>query len=368
MKILFLYPMKVYHYQNKYYAPSITNNILSRYKKIFNSNTVELSWICRIIEDDKNNYESFNDINSHEFHLYNLDDIDLEKKILEFDFVIIRVPNILCSYQASKICKKNNIPYIIEVVGCSFDAFWYHSFKGKIIAPFSYFIHRLIIKNSENVVYVTKNFLQKRYPNNHNNTFISDVELFDDETYKYDPVHKLSLATIGAIDIKYKGHKTVFRAIKKLIDNGYKDIEYRLIGPGNQDKLKRLALELNISNNIEFVGAVPHDDIPKYLKNITFYIQPSFTEGLPRSVIEVESLGIPVISTKVGGMVDVVHPKLQFKRDNYKQLIEIIEKELPNVTLYSKYSLKVSKLFVKDEMEKKLFDFYRKSYERSKVI
>ena len=252
-------------------------------------------------------------------------------------------------------------------MGCPFDAFWFHSIKGKIIAPISFLIHRYIISNSKNVVYVTKSFLQKRYPNKHNNTFISDVEYFNPNGYRYNPTEKIVLATIGSIDIKYKGQDTVFKAINYLSEKGY-HIEYRLIGPGSKDYLLSLAKKLNIVSYVKFIGALPHEKIPKHLENVTYYVQPSLTEGLPRSILEVESLGIPVISTNVGGMIDIVNKQAQFKRKNYKALAAIIEDNLNSLDLLSNYSLEISRLFNKNTMTNKLYRFYNESYERSNLI
>lgn len=360
MKILFVYPMKIYKKGSKYYAPSFTNGILKRYTSIF-ENGATLDWFCRIINDNNSNINGLNEIDIDTYHLYDSYQTNLKKIIQEYDFVISRVPDLLYAYKCTKYCIKFDIPYVLEVVGCSFDALWFHSLKGKIAAPISYVLHRYIIRKSLNVVYVTKNFLQKRYPNEKNNIFISDVELFKSVSYRYQHQDKIILATIGSVDVKYKDQETVVKAVHYLIKNGY-DVEYRLIGPGNKMHLTELASNLGIRDKIIFFGPVAHENIPKFLEGVTYYVQPSLTEGLPRSILEVESLGIPVISTRVGGMVEIVKDNLLFEKKDHYNLSKIIQENLSNLNELSKYSLSVSREYDEDIMRNKLNTFYKNAY------
>lgn len=365
MRLLFVYPMKVYKINEKYYVPSLTNGVLERYISIFDSNTT-LDWYCTIILESKQELLGMNEINYKKFNLKDCKENKIRNIIKTYDFVICRVPNLFSSHSCAYYCRKYKIPYVLEVVGCSFDAFWYHSIKGKIVAPFSYILHRYTIKRSQNIVYVTKSYLQKKYPNRKNNIFISDVELFDNSKINVKHSGKIILATIGAIDIRYKNQETVLRAIKILVQKGY-NVEYKLIGPGDKKFLHNLAASLNIQDNVKFIGPIAHEDIPSHINDLTYYVQPSLTEGLPRSVLEVESIGIPVISTSVGGMVDIVRDDLQFRKKDFNSLAFIIENNLTNVAELSKYSLEIVKQFNQESMFLKTKDFYNQAYENGGV-
>ena len=81
--------------------------------------------------------------------------------------IIIRLP---CDggYIARKYIRKNNKKYMVEVVACIWDALWNYGLKGKILALPNYIKMKKTVRNAEYVMYVTNEFLQKRYKNNYN--------------------------------------------------------------------------------------------------------------------------------------------------------------------------------------------------------
>ena len=66
---------------------------------------------------------------------------------------------------------------MIELVGCAWDSFWNHGLAGKILAPYLFMRTKREVKRAPFVVYVTSEFLQKRYPTRGVNTNISNVKL-----------------------------------------------------------------------------------------------------------------------------------------------------------------------------------------------
>lgn len=84
--------------------------------------------------------------------------------------------------------------------------------------------------------------------------------------------------------------------------NNYKLI---LIGEGSEEKkLKTLTANLELDNNITFVGSVDHRDLPLYLNISDVFVRPSRSEGLGSSFIEAMAAKIPIIGPKVGGIPD----------------------------------------------------------------
>ena len=78
-----------------------------------------------------------------------------------------------------------------------------------------------------------------------------------------------------------------------------------ICGNGSQKSaLMDQAQQLMISNSIDFVGAV--NDIPQRLASHDAFILSSITEGLPLAIIEAMAGGLPVISTDVGGVREVL--------------------------------------------------------------
>lgn len=258
---------------------------------------------------------------------------ELEKVIDQVDVVIIRMPSVL-GILACAICNKKEKKYIIEMVACAWDGYINHRNSiGKAIAPIMFLATKKYVKKAPNVIYVTNRFLQKRYPTNGAQCSCSDVilnELEDnclkDRMKKIENLNikKMKICTVANVEMKYKGHIYVFRAIKELKKYGY-DIEYYLIGNGNKSYLEREAKNLGISKNIIFVGSVPHDDVIKKIKDMDVYIQPSLQEGLPRALIEAMSTGIPAIGSSAGGIPELLNKEMIFKVKQTNQLIDIIK-------------------------------------------
>lgn len=81
----------------------------------------------------------------------------------------------------------------------------------------------------------------------------------------------------------------------------------RLVIAGSGDTqaaLMRQAQKLGIEHNIDWLGLI--DDTADFFRGIDIYVQPSFAEGLPNSVMEAMVEQRPVIATDVGGNADLV--------------------------------------------------------------
>ena len=78
-----------------------------------------------------------------------------------------------------------------------------------------------------------------------------------------------------------------------------------VLGVGYQEnELRALATKLGVSRRVQFLGHVPHVEMPKYLHISDVFIRPALSEGFGNSFIEAMAAGIPVIATPVGGIVD----------------------------------------------------------------
>jgi len=85
------------------------------------------------------------------------------------------------------------------------------------------------------------------------------------------------------------------------------EINTRVILAGDgiaEQDLRAQVDELGISNEVEFRGVV--EDTAKFYSELDLYVQPSFAEGLPNSVIEAMHAGRAVLATDIGGNQDLV--------------------------------------------------------------
>lgn len=89
----------------------------------------------------------------------------------------------------------------------------------------------------------------------------------------------------------------------------------------------KLAQAMKINHAVTFLGAAPHDLVSEYMNNSLIFVQHSLvpengdTEGTPLAVLEAMSTGLPVVSTKHAGIMDVV------KEDETGYLVEEMDAE-----------------------------------------
>lgn len=74
------------------------------------------------------------------------------------------------------------------------------------------------------------------------------------------------------------------------------------------ETIKNLIDELKICDSVSFMGRMSNKDVLKFYKenNISYFVNLSSTEGLPVSMMEAQSFGIPIIGTNVGGVSEII--------------------------------------------------------------
>jgi teichuronic acid biosynthesis glycosyltransferase TuaC len=119
----------------------------------------------------------------------------------------------------------------------------------------------------------------------------------------------LGLATPGEIILyignveHHKGSLDLVRAFG--IMKGRKNVSFVVVGDGAaMGECRALASELGV--DVSFVGAKPHDDIPKWMAACNVLVLPSWNEGTPNVVLEALACGRRVVATRVGGTPDVI--------------------------------------------------------------
>lgn len=377
MKALFCHDGPTYiDNKGNYYACVLTDEIIDRYFYICNEFTLVNR--LRMIENGRN----YVPVNHKKTKIVEVPDITsingiiknrkkakeiVEEEVKKCDFVIARLPGFIGAYGV-KYARKWQKPYFIEMVGCPLDALWNHSLRGKMLAPFMYLYTKKILKDSQNTIYVTNEFLQKRYPSKGMQIGCSDVEIVIEKSVIEKRIKKIndmdkniiSLGTIGTLNMKYKGYDTVIKAISELNKKGNKKYYYKIIGAGNKSWIEYNINKYKMEKYVEIFEAVPHNQISEWLdKEVDIYIQPSRTEGMPRALIEAMSRACPAIGSNAGGIPELLDDKYIFRKNNWKQLSEKIvllhQEEMKN---QSNRNFNISEQYEKIKLEKIRKEFY----------
>ena len=366
--------------KNNYWGQTLTYDFFKeRYLSIFDEMIVS----TRVKKKDKNNNKGYKITNGEKvtvLPIINYRDIpdaiknrnkiilEINKIVANVDCLIVRMPSVLGMF-AIDSANKYNKKVIVEMVACAWDGYMNHArIGGKILAPIMYLLTKKYIKKSQNVIYVTNEFLQRRYPNSHNNIGCSDVVIaeFDndyiyhkEEYLKHVDCKKLKIVTVASVQLKYKGQEYVMKAISNLKKYGY-DLQYFLIGGGDNTRLKKYAKKYNVEESVKFMGSFPHDKIFNLLSGMDLYIQPSLQEGLPRAMIEAMSVGMPIIGSNAGGIPELIDKECIFKKKNVKEIVSMIKKIDNNFLMtQSQKNYVNSKKFNKNNLDGKRKKFYK---------
>ena len=252
----------------------------------------------------------------------------IEAEVKKVDKVIIRSLGNIYTNMALKCARKYHKPYLVEVTGFAWESLWYHSLRGKIVAPIKEIQYKLLMRKVDYASYVTKEALQKRYPCRGKVLGCSDVELPEiDETILNNRLDKIKtqdkkivIGTAAFLDVGWKGQEYVIRALQILKKKGFANIEYQLIGSGTGLHLQQIALKLGVEDQVKIIGVLPHDKVFDWLDSIDIYVQPSFQEGLCRSLVEAMSRACPIVCSDVGGNYELASQDNLFKKADFKQL------------------------------------------------
>jgi len=144
---------------------------------------------------------------------------------------------------------------------------------------------------------------------------------------------RTELGLDNCIIIAYHGRLIYSKGVQDLIVafaglyREFKCLKLLIIGEGIYRKeLEGLSSRL-CNGGILFLGEKCQKDIVKLLSVTDIFVNPSYSEGLPSSVLEASSIGLPIIATNVGGTSEIINDKNGFLYDpgNIKELEQYLQ-------------------------------------------
>ncbi|MDI6720636.1 MAG: glycosyltransferase family 4 protein [Methanomicrobiales archaeon] len=106
--------------------------------------------------------------------------------------------------------------------------------------------------------------------------------------------------------IPRKGIDDLIRAVPEILEK-CPDLLVRIIGEGNlESELRDLAKKLGVAGHIDFLGYIPHDELPGYYATSDVFVLPSRNEGMSNTILEAMAAGLPIITTDTGGTQELI--------------------------------------------------------------
>lgn len=101
-----------------------------------------------------------------------------------------------------------------------------------------------------------------------------------------------------------KGHEFFLEAAAEIC-RSHPGVSFLVVGDGpRRRELEAMADRLGLREAVRFLGA--RDDVPSLLKLMDVFVLSSLSESSPNAVLEAMAAGVPVVSTRVGGLPELV--------------------------------------------------------------
>jgi glycosyltransferase involved in cell wall biosynthesis len=101
-----------------------------------------------------------------------------------------------------------------------------------------------------------------------------------------------------------KGHRVLFEALAN--HEALRRLHAVVVGGGELEAdLRGRVNGLGLTSRVHFAG--PRRDLGDLLASWDLYVMPSFWEGLPLSLVLAMGAGLPVVTTRVAGIPEIVH-------------------------------------------------------------
>lgn len=174
------------------------------------------------------------------------------------------------------------------------------------------------------------------------------------ENLNFEKSKVFTILTVGRLD-PIKGFDRLIEEVSKL------EFDFRLniIGEGSQkEKLEKLIIDNNLQNKVSLLGF--KNNIPEYLASSHLQVISSLTEGLPLTLIEGIMNSSVIISTPVGGIVEVLDKDYLVKIEDFSTKITQIHKNYENICIDFKSKHEhLKQKFDFNDYSKSLIEYYK---------
>lgn len=263
-------------------------SVINAYEKT----TMWNSWNCKWIEThiDTNNFSKFG------YFIYGLYHFILELRNTRLVHLhLSEPPSALRKSIFFFIAKVFRIPTLLHFHAFSLETTLFSKKK---------WIYQYLINHCDGIIVLSKEWL----------SVVSSLNTRSKNIYLlYNPCPKVNhvltekqknILFAGTI-CKRKGYSDLINAFG-LVSEKFRDWKLVFAGNGEIEEARTLAVSLGIEDKIIFRGWLKNNDKDLVFSSCSIFCLPSYAEGFPMAILDAWSYGLPVITTRVGGLNDIL--------------------------------------------------------------
>jgi teichuronic acid biosynthesis glycosyltransferase TuaC len=236
----------------------------------------------------------------------------IENNIKKPDLIHARF-SYLDGYGVLNICKKWNIPLVVDVHGSTeFKDYYFSIFLGKK--------QRKTINQSDKIICVAQWQVKKGLDLGIPEGKITCIPLgVDINTFKprnkekirhdFNITEQKIILFVGQLN-KEKGVDYLLKAISKIYSKSHynKDVRIIIIGYGSENEnLTSLSKQLGITDKVTFTGPIMGEKLAKWYSLADIFVLPSLIEGRPSVINEAMASECAIVATNIGGIPEQVN-------------------------------------------------------------
>jgi glycosyltransferase involved in cell wall biosynthesis len=123
------------------------------------------------------------------------------------------------------------------------------------------------------------------------------------------PADRTILLSVGALSLR-KGHQRIIEVLPRLVASNPR-LLYVVIGGGGVEGdtgplLRRMSMESGVEAHVRLVGPLAHEKIADWMNAADVFCLATSNEGMANVLVEALACGLPVVTTRVGGNVELI--------------------------------------------------------------
>ena len=254
----------------------------------------------------------------------------LKRKIMEIDPDVVHAQGTFTPYStaAALVCKE--YPTLLSVRGImAKELKFYKGLDFIFAAAIEKINEKGVLSKIPNIIVTSPHSKDVIKTMTNSNIYVVPNGIDFDEIQNIraeDHLKHPAILFMGGLN-KVKGIDVLLNAVP-IIRMEIQNLHVYIAGSGSKEgNLKKLAKELNIEENVKFLGFISGDEKYAYYKSADIYVHPSRYETFGVVLLEAMACGKPVIASNVGGIPFVVEDGktgLLFESENVEELVEKI--------------------------------------------